>query len=244
MKPGELPTPFERPPGPEEVYQSFVTCVENAGVLRALYVEAETGMFLRLGIDPGEHTPEQSAYAAANNTRDERVATFAMFHYWLGALQVAVEGWRSLCLADPEIAQLLSDTQHCDVLRRARNAIFHFQRSLRHSGYAGLYEQLTLVGPWAMELDNALGRFAVDHPTRAGTPESPSRAREVGELAARQRLASAVERLYEVVDSPDATADELRDQLKKFARAADLWTSKAPAASRRRPAQTDDGHRQ
>ena len=50
--------------------------------------------------------------------------------HWLASLYVVLEGWKELSLQDDRIALLLSQyPEHSDVLRRCRNAVYHFQKS-------------------------------------------------------------------------------------------------------------------
>ncbi len=50
--------------------------------------------------------------------------------HWLAAEFVALEGWRELGLCDIRISRLLiAYPDHSDLLRRCRNAVYHFQKT-------------------------------------------------------------------------------------------------------------------
>jgi len=78
--------------------------------------------------------------------------------YWYGTLYVVVEGWHELKLTDPLIDALLS-SPYVDLLRRYRNAVFHFQRKF----YDERFWDLMLAGresvEWVSQLHREFRRY-------------------------------------------------------------------------------------
>lgn len=67
----------------------------------------------------------------ADAMRDHEWHWFGLMCYWYSSVQVVVEAWDELGLSDPIVDALLAhpkDFRH--LLRRHRNAVFHYQRSL------------------------------------------------------------------------------------------------------------------
>ncbi len=53
---------------------------------------------------------------------------FALMSAWYASLWVVVEGWRDIPLSDPSVDELLSSNRrYVELLRRYRNAVFHYQ---------------------------------------------------------------------------------------------------------------------
>ena len=65
---------------------------------------------------------------------------FAALSQWLASVWVVVEGWRHLAIKDSIIDGLLDEWPHyCELLRRYRNGVFHYQPELldeRFTAYA------------------------------------------------------------------------------------------------------------
>ena len=78
--------------------------------------------------------------------------------YWYSSLYVLIEGWHSLGLQDKEIDRLLA-SPYVDLLRRYRNAVFHFQKRFSDKRFI----ELMLVGregvDWVRQLHGEFGRF-------------------------------------------------------------------------------------
>lgn len=57
--------------------------------------------------------------------------SFALCAQWFASVWVVIEGWRETSLSDPVVGKLL-DTypDYCELLRRFRNGIYHFQPDL------------------------------------------------------------------------------------------------------------------
>lgn len=55
----------------------------------------------------------------------------AIVSHWLASEYVVLEGWHQLCYTDIRIERLITlYPENCDVLRRCRNAVYHFQPRL------------------------------------------------------------------------------------------------------------------
>lgn len=56
---------------------------------------------------------------------------FALAAQWLASVWVVVEGWQSLKMSDRVIDKLLDAyPDYCDLLKRFRNGVYHFQREV------------------------------------------------------------------------------------------------------------------
>jgi hypothetical protein len=53
------------------------------------------------------------------------IESFLYMSYWYGGLYVVIEGWRELKLTDNTI-DILLQSPNVELLRRYRNAVFHF----------------------------------------------------------------------------------------------------------------------
>lgn len=105
--------------------------------------------------------------ASRNNALFERELTenradhpHAMIHLllWYGCLFVVVEGYAEEKLTDPNVDVLVGDTAKLDLLRRCRNATFHYANQ-----YLDPRVEAVLVEPgfvaWVRELHESLGAF-------------------------------------------------------------------------------------
>jgi hypothetical protein len=88
----------------------------------------------------------------------ESIKAGAFIGYWYAGLQVVVEGWRELGLREPAIDQML-DSPHATVLRRFRNGMFHFQRSLDDARFTDLMHEASDAHVWTVRLSMAFRRF-------------------------------------------------------------------------------------
>lgn len=50
--------------------------------------------------------------------------------FFYGSLYVVIEGYQELRVSDQKIDNLLQNTDNVDMLRRFRNAVFHYQKDL------------------------------------------------------------------------------------------------------------------
>lgn len=83
---------------------------------------------------------------------------FAYVCYFFAGLHVVLEGWMRLGLSDPEIDRLRL-SPHVDLLRRFRNAAFHFQRDYFDARYKDFTANDEALRQWADMLHDAFGRY-------------------------------------------------------------------------------------
>ncbi|HEX8843958.1 MAG TPA: hypothetical protein VF791_04915 [Pyrinomonadaceae bacterium] len=78
--------------------------------------------------------------------------------YWYGALYVLIEGWRDLGLKDEKIDGLIG-SPYVDLLRRYRNAVFHFQKKFSDKRFMDLMLAGKESVEWVSALHREFGRF-------------------------------------------------------------------------------------
>jgi hypothetical protein len=67
----------------------------------------------------------------SDELRDHEWRWFGLMCYWYSSVHVVVEAWDELGFSDPVVDRLLAHpAQFRSMLRRHRNAVFHYQRSL------------------------------------------------------------------------------------------------------------------
>lgn len=77
-----------------------------------------------------------SAYSPEHDSPRDDACFFALMSHWYASLYVVIEGWTSLKLADSLIDQLLAErSSTLKLLKRYRNGVFHYQRSLMDSRF-------------------------------------------------------------------------------------------------------------
>jgi hypothetical protein len=81
--------------------------------------------------------------------------------YWYSGLYVVIEGWRELDLHESNIDALLS-SPYVDLLRRYRNAVFHYQKTYSDSRFMDLMLAGDAAVTWVHQLHAAFGDFFVD----------------------------------------------------------------------------------
>ena len=82
---------------------------------------------------------------------------------WYGSLYVVVEGWEELKLEDQIISKLLNEHQDLkDLLRRYRNAVFHFQPKLLDNRLTGFGKTKDNSHLWIELLHRQFVRFFSD----------------------------------------------------------------------------------
>ena len=77
---------------------------------------------------------------------------------WYGCLFVVVEGWLSLGLRDDGVDNLLSSPE-LDLLRRYRNAAFHYQDAYLHEKFMTFIREGESSATWVRELHQAFGHY-------------------------------------------------------------------------------------
>jgi hypothetical protein len=78
--------------------------------------------------------------------------------YWYGALHVVIEGWKELKLVDTVIEDLLQ-SPNVDLLRRYRNAVFHFQADYHDKKFLAFFKEGTDSVAWVRSLNLQFGRY-------------------------------------------------------------------------------------
>ena len=77
---------------------------------------------------------------------------------WYGCLYVVIEGWNQLGLEDETIGILL-ESPNIPLLRRYRNAVFHYQRNYSDTRWLELIQEGEKVATWIRALNQEFGRF-------------------------------------------------------------------------------------
>lgn len=126
---------------------------------------------------------EATAEVPAGNisaSRNHEWRLFGLMCYWHSSLHVVIEAWDEIGFTDRVIDQLLSHPKNFrTLLRRYRNAIFHFQPSVIDPRIIGLLEQGTTGVFWVQGLHDELLRFAAEHLSAAmATDEQRAEFRE------------------------------------------------------------------
>ena len=111
---------------------------------------------------------------------------FAVNSHWLASMWVVVEGWQRLDVKDQVIDELIdSSPQYCDLLRRYRNCVFHYQPKLFDERHKAFVDEGLPLMLWVFNLYLEFQRYLWEWPEQLnGTKE------QVQEL--RQLLAEAI----------------------------------------------------
>jgi hypothetical protein len=88
------------------------------------------------------------------------ISSFYRLSIWYALLYVVAEEYREKEYADETIDKLLADEKMVGLLRRSRNATFHFQRDFFSEKFWGLYLEAGSE-KWVQELHRAFDRFFV-----------------------------------------------------------------------------------
>lgn len=80
---------------------------------------------------------------------------------WYGCLYVVIEAWRELGLRDREVENLLTSS-HVDLLRRYRNATFHYQKEYWPDKFMAFLREGESSATWVRATHNALQRYLTD----------------------------------------------------------------------------------
>ena len=95
---------------------------------------------------------------AATFESDHYLEQWIWIYLWYGCLFVVVEGWQELGLVDMHVDAMLESTQ-VGLLKRFRNGVFHFQRSMYDERFLGMMREGVESARWARELHEAFGKF-------------------------------------------------------------------------------------
>lgn len=96
---------------------------------------------------------------------DESPATeIAIAFQWFASEYVVIEGWREVDFHDIDIDELLSKNQNSiDLLRRARNAVFHYQQSPFDKRLEEFAKEFHESG-WLVDLHQLFLKFMLCYP--------------------------------------------------------------------------------
>lgn len=84
----------------------------------------------------------------------------ALLAHWYASLSVVIEGWRETKLSDPIIDDLLvSCPRLCDLLRRFRNGVYHYQPSLLDPKFLTFLSESETTYVWADLLHGEFCRY-------------------------------------------------------------------------------------
>jgi hypothetical protein len=78
--------------------------------------------------------------------------------YWYASLFVVIEGWEDLNEED-EVLQGLLKSPNTALLKRFRNAVFHYQKNYRDPRLIELISEGNEVVEWIWSLDEAFSAF-------------------------------------------------------------------------------------
>jgi hypothetical protein len=106
-----------------------------------------------------EHQPAKGAKAEWR--------LFAVASQWLASMWVVIEGWRDLGMKDETIDRLLTDwPNYCDLLRRYRNGVFHYQPTLLDERFDAFQKEGPDFGIWVFAVYLEFQRFLWHWPDR------------------------------------------------------------------------------
>ena len=110
---------------------------------------------------------------------------FALAAQWLASLWVVVEGWKQIPLRDPLIDKLLElYPDFCDLLRRFRNGVYHFQSEILDDRLYAFPTRHAETISWAVALFYEFKRYLWEYPDKL-----------VGTDAEKEELRAAMEEL-------------------------------------------------
>ncbi|MGB9722005.1 MAG: hypothetical protein ACPL28_11080 [bacterium] len=92
------------------------------------------------------------------NAQKDDIELFMYMSLWYGVLYVVIEGWRELRLRDKIIDSLLMSS-NVNLLRRYRNAVFHFQKDYYDERFMEFITKGKNCVEWVRNLHEQFGRF-------------------------------------------------------------------------------------
>jgi len=82
--------------------------------------------------------------------------------YWFAGMYVVIEGWKELGLNDSKIDKLLTSS-NLDLLRRYRNAVFHYQKDYYSEKFRELMEEGDDSIQWVKDVTNAFSAYFLNY---------------------------------------------------------------------------------
>lgn len=123
-----------------------------------------------------ELSPDALDGMASEAIRRDPHRILAAISYSLASLHVVIEGYETLDLSDSRVDQLLS-SPHVGLLRRYRNGVFHFQRTLVNDRFTDLLEVTDEFSEWQsalrVEFRRVLKKWAPAEMERPAPPSDP-----------------------------------------------------------------------
>lgn len=89
------------------------------------------------------------------------IAPFAYVSYWFATLYVVAEGWQELGLNDSKIDTLLNSS-YCNLLKRYRNGVFHYQKTYFDRRYTEFYDKRDDIMEWVNKVHEELSRYFLE----------------------------------------------------------------------------------
>lgn len=93
------------------------------------------------------------------------IKLFLYMSYWYGGLYVVIEGWQHLRLSDERINELLQ-SPNVDLLRRYRNATFHYQEDYEDKKFRAFMDMGLEAIIWIRSLNSEFGRYLLEEMRR------------------------------------------------------------------------------
>ena len=78
--------------------------------------------------------------------------------YWYGGLYILVEVWQELSVSDAAIDGVVANAANVQLLKRYRNAAFHYQKRYMDDRFMELI-QTQDIGGWIRDLHSAFSAF-------------------------------------------------------------------------------------
>lgn len=107
-----------------------------------------------------------------DNSKDQ-MKLFSIVSQWLASLYVVIEGWQKLGEKDGRIEKILNICpKYLELLRRYRNAVYHYQPTLFDERFAEFTKEGSAPVFWAVALELEFQRFLWEWPKKLiGTKE-------------------------------------------------------------------------
>jgi len=94
------------------------------------------------------------------------VESIAVAYQFFASMYVVIEGWEQLKLEDSEIDNILSQNEEgVDLLRRARNSVYHFQKEMHGEKMLAFANELGR-DDWIIRLYYEFVRFLGEYPKK------------------------------------------------------------------------------